>query len=251
MKIADIKARLDALYLQIDTKDFIDGDPISIPKQYNKKGDIEISAFLAATLAWGQRKTIINNLNQLMQWMDHDPLQFILNHQESDLQAFQNFKHRTFNATDCLFFISALKHIYSRNNSLEDVFIGSTIKDKIMHFRQVFFSAPHMPQRTSKHVSNPVKGSASKRLNMFLRWMVRKDNIDFGIWNSISCADLMCPLDVHVKRSSQFLGLLERKQDDWKAVEELTANLRLLDSEDPVKYDLPLFVLSERGLLIE
>ena len=230
---------------------FIESDPISIPHQFKKKEDIEISALLAATIAWGQRVTIVRNANELIRRMDNAPHDFILNHSKKDLNQFKNFKHRTFNGTDCVFFLQSLQNIYNKYKSLEFVFNpspvlgeGQGVRSAITNFRKTFFSIPH-PARTEKHVSNPEANSSAKRLNMFLRWMVRKDKrgVDFGIWKTISQKDLMCPLDVHSGNVARKLGLLTRKQNDWQSVEELTSRLREFDKNDPVKYDFALFSL--------
>ena len=239
------KQELDQILLNLDPKDFITHDPISIPHRFKTKEDIEISAFFAATLAWGQRKTIINNANKLMHWMGEEPHRFMLEHSTAELKQFEKFVHRTFNSTDVLYFIEVLKHWYSDGNSIEDYFVGDTMKEKISNFHFSFFDNDFVSERTRKHVANPAKNSSAKRLNMYLRWMVRNDGLDFGIWNSIKSSELKCPLDVHVQRAAFHFGLLTRKQQDWKAVEELSDNLSLLDSDDPIKYDLALFKWSE------
>ena len=226
-------------------KTFIETDPISIPHLFTKKEDIEIAGFLAATIAWGQRKTIINNANKLVKLMDNSPYDFVTQHQPKDLIRFTDFKHRTFNSIDISFFIVSLKNIYNKHNGLEEVFSNSeNMQTNISHFKQVFFEIEH-PERTTKHVSDPLKNSAAKRINMFLRWMVRQDNrgVDFGIWEKVNPKNLMCPLDVHSGNVARKLGLLKRTQNDWKATEELTINLRKFDSEDPIKYDFSLFGL--------
>ncbi|MFK7904645.1 MAG: TIGR02757 family protein [Chitinophagales bacterium] len=229
--------------------DFVKDDPISIPHQLTKLQDIEIMGFWAAMLAWGLRKTIINKCHQLLDLMDGAPHDFICNHELKDLKRFEDFKHRTFNMTDTLYFIEFFKHYYQQNNSLETAFsqfitpkdehVGNALKG----FHELFFSLPDAPQRTRKHIATPARKSACKRLNMFLRWMVRKDNqgVDLGLWNQIKPAQLLCPLDVHVDRVGRKLGLIHRKQRDWKTVLELTANLRQFDPNDPVKYDFALF----------
>jgi uncharacterized protein (TIGR02757 family) len=250
MKRKALKLFLDEMYDRYNRPDFIESDPISIPRRFEKKQDIEISGFLAATIAWGQRPTIIRNANKLMQWMDESPYDFVLQHRKKDLKPFESFVHRTFNSTDCLYFIRALKNLYSKHNSLEEAFTNGHPWDKphageaIGHFRRQFFELPH-PLRTRKHLSDPAEGSAAKRMNMFLRWMVRKDKrkVDFGLWKTIPASALLCPLDVHSGNVARKLGLLTRKQNDWKAVQELTASLALLDPEDPVKYDFALFGL--------
>ena len=245
MKIQNIKNELDGVLETINPRDFIENDPISIPKRFSKKQDIEISAFFAAILAWGQRKTIINNTNKLMNWMGEEPHRFIMEHSDKDLKVFESFVHRTFNSTDCLYFIEVLKQFYLRGNSLENYFKGDTVKSRLINFHNQFFNYDFAPIRTKKHIANPSKNSSAKRLNMFLRWMVRKDEIDFGIWKSIKPAELRCPLDVHVQRAAFHFGLLSRKQQDWKAVDELSDSLVLLDPLDPIKYDLALFKWSE------
>ena len=245
MKIQNVKNELDSILDAIKPMDFIDNDPISIPKRFSKKQDIEISSFFASILAWGQRKTIIKNTNKLMGWMGEEPHRFIMDHSDADLKVFESFVHRTFNSTDCLYFIEVLKQFYLRENSLENYFKGDTVKSRLINFRNQFFNYDFAPQRTKKHIANPSKNSSAKRLNMFLRWMVRKDKIDFGIWKSIKPAELRCPLDVHVQRAAFHFGLLSRKQQDWKAVDELSDSLIFLDPLDPIKYDLALFKWSE------
>ena len=238
---------------------FIETDPIQIPHRFSKLQDIEISGFLASTIAWGNRKSIIRNAGMLMEWMDHAPHDFILNAGKKEKNFFLKFTHRTFNGEDCRFFISALQHIYRNHESMEDVFLGkessdenSDLKEFIVRFRNEFFSITH-PLRSQKHVSNPEKGSASKRLCMFLRWMVRPTTkgVDLGIWKSIPTSELYLPLDVHTSRNARILGLLTRNQDDWKALEELMETLRKMDSNDPVKYDFALFGIgvNEKGIL--
>ena len=250
MNNQELKDFLELKYLQFNNKRFIDLDPISIPHRFNKKEDIEISAFLVATIAWGQRPSILKNGLRLMELMGDSPHDFILHFREKDLLHFRKFVHRTFNADDCCYFLKALKHIYSHFSTLEMAFFNhlnvanSQIDDKIVNFRTHFFALPHL-HRTEKHISDPSRNAACKRLNMFLRWMVRKDHggVDFGIWKEINPSMLMLPLDVHSGRVSRTLGLLKRTQDDWKAVQEVTFNLRSFDPLDPVKYDYALFGL--------
>ncbi len=242
---------LEENYLRFNQVDFIEDDPISIPHQFSKKEDIEISGFLSAIIAWGQRKTIIRNANRLMELMEGAPHEFIIHHNESDLRQFQSFVHRTFNSDDLIYFIHALKQIYNSHNSLEEVFLnGNVMKDRISNFKSIFFSAEHL-KRTEKHLADPLKGSSAKRINMFLRWMVRKDNkgVDFGIWNKISASELMMPLDVHTATVGRKLGLLERKQNDWKSVEELTNSLKEYCPQDPVKYDFSLFGMGVNSMV--
>jgi uncharacterized protein (TIGR02757 family) len=225
---------------------FIETDPISIPHRFTKKEDIEIAAFLTATIAWGQRFTLIKNANYLLDNMDNTPFDFITSFTKKDLKPFETFVHRTFNHVDCIFFLNAMQRLYKEFGSLEAAFQteGSEVKNGIIAFRSRFLGN-NAPQRTSRHVADPSAGSAAKRINMFLRWMVRKDErkIDFGIWNVFNSSQLYCPLDVHSGGVALKLGILDRKQDDWKAVEELTANLRIFDAVDPVKYDYALFGL--------
>ena len=248
MKKAEIKAFLDEKAAQYECLDFISADPIQIPHSFTKKEDIEISGFLAATIAWGNRKSIITNAQKMMGLMDNAPHDFVLHHQEKDLKRFEGFVHRTFNAEDMSYFVRALKHIYTQHHGLEAVFAHATqktdLQTAIHHFKQLFFSLSH-PNRTQKHISDPLKGSAAKRLNMYLRWMVRSDKkgVDFGLWKSISPAQLSCPLDVHSGNVARKLKLLKRKQNDAKALVELDHNLRKMDAQDPVKYDFALFGL--------
>ncbi len=246
---------LNTKYETYNQPDFISDDPISIPHRFSSLQDIEIMGFWASMLAWGQRKTIINKCEQLLALMDDAPYDFILNHEESDLKPFLNFKHRTFNDTDTLYFLSFFKHFYSEHESLEDAFlqgVNSTdenLEAGLSAFHTLFFSLEDAPQRTRKHVATPERKSACKRLNMFLRWMVRDDNngVDFGLWKRIQPSQLLCPLDVHVERVARKLSLLERKQSDWKATVELTDNLKALDKNDPVKFDFALFGLGLEG----
>ena len=245
MNKVELKEFLDKKVDQYNTKDFIESDPISIPHLFSKKEDIEIMGFLMSTLAWGQRKTIINNGKKLIQFMDNTPFDFIINHKAKDLKPFLDFKHRTFNGDDCIFFLQSLQNLYKNENGLEGAFsIGNSNKERISNFKSEFFKIEHL-KRTEKHVSNPMKGSSAKRLNMYLRWMVRKDNngVDFGIWNTIKPSELLMPLDVHTGNVSRKLGILNRKQNDWKAVEEMTCSLVELDPNDPIKYDFALFGL--------
>jgi uncharacterized protein (TIGR02757 family) len=245
----ELKSYLDSCVKKFNTKDFIANDPISIPHQFSRKQDIEIMGFWVSMLAWGQRKTIINKANELIQLMDGAPYDFILNHEEKDRASFLNFKHRTFQAIDTLYFLEFFQDFYKKNDSLESAFSNhltpksENVEAALKGFHEQFFSLPDAPHRTRKHVSTPIRNSACKRLNMFLRWMVRKDKkgVDFGIWKNIKPAQLLMPLDVHVDRVARRLGLLDRKQTDWKSVIELTNNLKMFDAKDPVKYDFALF----------
>lgn len=280
-KLQKIEGFLNQKVILYNQPDFITLDPVSIPHLFTKKQDIEIMGFWAAMLAWGQRVTIINKCKELISLMDGTPYDFIMNHQDTDLKRMLNFKHRTFNATDTLYFIEFFKTHYSSFDSLEDAFLPykkasefktdfteenlnvktetenkseiclssklavETTESNLNYFRSYFFSLPDYPRRTIKHVSSPLQKSTCKRLNMFLRWMVRKDNcgVDFGIWNQIKPSQLICPCDLHVDRVGRKLGLITRKQTDWQTALELTDNLRKLDPADPVKYDFALFGL--------
>ncbi len=241
---AELKDFLEEKANKYNSSQFIESDPISIPHLFDKKQDIEISGFLAATIAWGQRATVIKNARRLVEWMDYHPHDFVLNASETDLKPFEGFVHRTFNGVDALFFLQSLRNIYQKYDSMETLFKAKAVKEGIINFRKAFFSIPH-EKRSEKHVSNPEANASSKRLNMYLRWMVRSDNkgVDFGIWENISPALLQCPLDVHSGRVARKLGLLRRKQDDWKAVEELGIALRKFDAQDPARYDYALFGL--------
>jgi len=228
---------------------FIECDPISIPHRFTKLQDIEIAGFWTAMLAWGRRDTIIAKATELLQLMGDAPHDFILNHYEKDRAAFLSFKHRTFQPTDTLYFLEFLQWFYRNHSSLEVAF-SENLNSASEHtgpalagFHRLFFSLPHTPARTRKHVATPERNSSCKRLNMFLRWMVRHDDqgVDFGLWKNIHPAQLLIPLDVHVDRVARSLGLLKRKQTDWQAALELTARLRQLDPHDPVKYDFALF----------
>ena len=241
----ELKDFLEERYTKYNRIDFIESDPVSIPHLFTKKEDIEIAGFLTATIAWGQRVSIIGNANRMMQLLGNSPHDFVMTAKEKELKRLDGFVHRTFNSTDAVFFIKALQHIYKKHGGLEKVFSKPDCSNAIMNFRAIFFSIEH-PHRTVKHVSSTADNSAAKRLCMFLRWMVRKDKqgVDFGIWNSELIPEhLMCPLDVHSGSVARKLGLLKRKQNDWKAVQELTANLRKFDADDPVKYDFALFGL--------
>ncbi len=243
-KLRDFLDRKVEIY---NSKSFIENDPISIPHKFSKLQDIEISGFFAAILAWGLRKTIINKCNDLLIRMDNAPYDFIQNSSEKDLKSLLGFKHRTFNDTDLLYTVTFLKRHYAMHKSLETAFLkGNTMKSKLEAFHNYFFDDEFALQRTCKHIATPARKSACKRLNMYLRWLVRKDNsgVDFGLWQGISPAELICPLDVHVGRTARKLHLLTRKQDDWQAATELTQNLLKLDAKDPVKYDFVLFGLS-------
>ncbi len=246
--LLDIKDFLDEKVLQYNKPGFIECDPISVPHRYSKKEDIEISGFIASTFAWGQRSSTIKKTLHLLSLMDDSPFEFVMNHREADLRVLQKFVHRTFNGQDAIFFVQALQSVYQRYGSMEALFSkrieDNSIFPAIQHLHDFFAAVAH-EKRSMKHVANPAKGSAAKRINMFLRWMVRNDNkgVDFGLWESVSPSVLSCPLDLHSGNVARKLGLLTRKQSDRKAVDELDEKLRILDSEDPVKYDFALFGL--------
>ncbi len=241
----NLKIFLDEKVEQFNTSSFIEEDPILLPHFFSNKADIEIIGFLVATFAWGKRQMIIKNGKKLIDIMGNQPHDFILNASDKDLNDL-DFVHRTFNAVDLKYFIQALQNIYKNKQSLEDLFAETKgpMNLKIAHFRTKFLNLPH-EKRTEKHLSNPLKNSSAKRLNMYLRWMVRQDNkgVDFGIWDKISPSELYCPLDVHTGNVGRKLGFIKRKANDWKALEELMIHLRKMDANDPVKYDFALFGL--------
>ena len=248
-KLADLKGFLDEKVDQYNRPDFIPKDPISIPHRFSKKQDIEISGLFASVLAWGQRVTIINKTNELLSWMGSSPHDFLLHHKPRDLKPFEKFKHRTFNGTDTLYFIEFLSQYYRTHESLEQAFAFDAKQDNVeqglIAFNKLFFSLEDYPARTRKHIATPERKSACKRINMYLRWMVRNDDrgVDFGIWNTINQSQLICPCDLHVERVARKLKLISRKQLDWQTAVELSKNLKLLDPLDPVKYDFALFGL--------
>ena len=249
LSFAELKSFLDEKYDQFNVSAFIDDDPVSIPHRYTSKSDIEIAAFLTATISWGNRKSIIKSASRMMELMSDAPHDFVMNHTARDLKSLKGFVHRTFNADDLADFIQALNSLYTEQSSMEYFFAQSIATNgntapAISAFKQRFFSAPHAV-RSEKHVSDPMSGSSAKRINMFLRWMVRADKnaVDFGIWKNIPPAHLSIPLDVHSGNVARQLGMLTRKQDDARAVEELDTLLRKLDPVDPVKYDYALFGL--------
>lgn len=246
---------LEKNYLKYNRRDFIELDPISIPHLFTNKQDIEISGLLTATLSWGQRKTIISNATTLMRLMDFNPHQFILHHTTNDLKSLATFKHRTFNGIDALQFIAALQSFYKKFSSLESYFVQKLESNRDMtnalsSFKTDFVAAMSL-KRSAKHLGNPNSNSTAKRMCMFLRWMVRKDSqgVDLGIWQQVSPALLYLPLDVHTSRVGRRLGILQRVQNDWKAVEEITNALKKFDSNDPIKYDFALFGLGVGGVL--
>ncbi len=248
MKKSELKEFLDDKADKYENFDFIKDDPIQIPHSFSKKEDIEISGFLSATIAWGKRQMIIRNAKKMMELMDNSPYDFVINHESKDLENFDGFVHRTFNADDFRYFIKALQNIYKNHKGLENVLAikdnSDNYKNAIANFKTIFFELEHL-QRTEKHVSNPLKNSASKRINMYLRWLVRSADkgVDLGIWKTHNPKNLHCPLDVHTGNVGRKLGIITRKQNDWKTLEELDQTLREFDPKDPVKYDFALFGL--------
>lgn len=248
---------LESKVRQFNRPSFIAADPISIPHRFSRLPDIEISGFWAAMLAWGQRKTILTKCDDLLARMDFAPYDFVRNHQETDRRRFLDFKHRTFNATDALYFLEFFQQYYRQHDSLETAFSqylkpgDRTVERALTGFHEFFFGLPDAPPRTRKHVATPARKSSCKRLNMFLRWMVRRDaaGVDFGVWTRIRPDQLVCPCDVHVERVARHLGLIQRRQTDWLTALELTEALRHFDPADPVKYDLALFGLGVEGEL--
>jgi len=243
----DLHAFLEEMHERFNSPGFIANDPVSVPHLFERKEDIEISGFLTAIIAWGNRNSIIKNAKLLVKSMDYAPHDFVLNATDPDYRSIQNFVHRTFNSVDLLFFLRSLRMIYREYGGLETVFekgAENNLYEALLYFRAVFLSETHEP-RSEKHLANVAKNASAKRLCMFLRWMVRNDGrgVDFGLWKNIPASKLMMPLDLHTGNISRKLGLLQRKQNDWKAVEELTSALRRFDPEDPVKYDFALFGL--------
>lgn len=249
LRKSELKEFLDEKVELYNRPAFIESDPISIPHQFTGKEDKEISGFLAASIAWGRRDLILRSSERLIGLMDNRPYEFIINAGKEELVTVSRFVHRTFNGSDCGYFIRGLKHIYSSFGSMEDVILegmrqSGSLREGLGHLRRIFFSLSH-PKRIEKHFADVMNGAAGKRLNMFLRWMVRRDNrgVDFGIWNRIDPSVLYIPLDIHTGNTARALGLLKRSINDWKAVEELTSVLREFDPADPVKYDFALFGL--------
>ncbi len=248
MITSELKSFLDEKAAQYNHPNFILSDPIQVPHRFSLQQDIEISGFLTATIAWGNRKMIINNANKMMAMLGDSPYDFVMTHKSQHLDKLATFVHRTFNGSDCITFIRALRHIYEKHNGLESLFTSNsqpdTMQTSITAFKKIFFEIDH-PLRTQKHISDPSNNSAAKRINMFLRWMVRQDNagVDFGLWKNLQASQLSCPLDVHSGNVARKLGLLTRNQNDAKALNELDKNLRALDAYDPVKYDFALFGL--------
>ena len=248
MDLTDLKSFLDEKVELFNRPAFVETDPIQVPRKFTQKEDIEISGFLTATIAWGNRTAIIKNAERLNSLMGNQPFDFISNASNREIQQLQKFVHRTFNGNDCIYFIQSLKNIYKNYGGLQLVFESGfenekSVKSALANLFEIFFELPG--ERTRKHISNVQKGSSGKRLNMFLRWMVRNDKngVDFGIWNGIPASELMLPLDVHTGNVGRKLGILQRKSNDWKAVEEITKTLRKFDPTDPIKYDFALFGL--------
>ena len=248
MTNSELQSFLDEKVIQYNTPDFIESDPVQIPHLFSQKEDIEIAGFLASSIAWGNRKMIIKNSHKMMELLGNSPYDFVMSHNDYQLEKLEGFVHRTFNSDDFKHFIKALKHIYINKGGLENIFIQNqtetSLQPAIHALHEIFFEIPHLT-RTRKHVADPNKGSVSKRINMCLRWFVRNDNagVDLGIWKDILPSKLSCPLDVHSGNVARKLGLLTRKQNDGKALTELDSKLRELDPNDPVKYDFALFGL--------
>jgi len=245
---AEVKEFLDEKVEKFNRYEFVETDPIQVPRNFSQKENIEISGFLTASIAWGNRRSIIQNALKLMQLLDNQPHDFILNASGNEKRQLEKFVHRTFNGSDCIYFIESLKNIYGHHGGLESVFLKgyeeeNSVKSALIYFHKVFFEL--QGERTRKHISDVKKGASAKRLNMFLRWMVRQNDkaVDFGIWGGIPTSKLMLPLDVHTGNVARKLGLLQRKSNDWKSVEEITGVLRSFDSKDPIKYDFALFGL--------
>ncbi|WP_295667448.1 TIGR02757 family protein [uncultured Mucilaginibacter sp.] len=244
----DIKAFLDEKVLEYNNPAFVEFDPISVPHRYSLKEDIEIAGFLAATISWGSRPQIVRAGHKIMDIMGDSPFDFVMSHSQRQMERFDGFVYRTFNSDDLKYFIGGLRHIYKKHGGIEQLFIqyatDVSLQPAIHHFRNHFFEPKHM-NRTEKHISDPFKGSAAKKINMYLRWLIRNDKrgVDLGIWKSLRPSQLSCPLDVHSGGIARKLGLLNRKQNDQIALAELDANLRTLDASDPVKYDFALFGL--------
>ena len=248
MTLLELKEFLDEKAEFYQQKEFIQTDPIIIPHEYDNKLDIEISGFLISIISWGNRKSIINSGYKIINLLEYSPYDFIMNHSDQDLKRIKGSIHRTFNSEDLIYFIKSLKNIYTNYNGLEGIISnkknGNNLQERISIFKKIFFELDS-PERTKKHLPDPLNGSAAKRFNMFLRWMVRSNNkgIDFGIWKSISASQLSCPLDIHTGNTARKLGLLKRNQNDSLAVNELDLKLRKMDKNDPVKYDFALFGL--------
>lgn len=248
MEFDELKEFLDLKADYYQSQEFIKADPIQIPHRFSKKEDIEIAGFLSATIAWGNRNSIIKSASKIMELMEEAPHDFVLSHQPKDLERFNDFVHRTFNSDDLTYFIKALQNIYNVYGGIESLLgkLTSTmpLQTSLHYFKKSFFELPHQA-RTQKHLADPLKGSAAKRINMYLRWMVRSNTsgVDFGLWKSIHPRQLSCPLDVHTGNVARKLGILKRNQNDAKAVSELDQTLQIMDSEDPVKYDFALFGL--------
>ena len=251
MKEKDLQEFLNSKVDFYNQPSFIKDDPISVPHLFTKKQDIEIAGFFAAIFSWGNRTTIISKAKELMQLMDMAPYEFCLNHDSNGLKRLMGFKHRTFNDTDLFYCVEFFKHHYKRYKSLENAFTrhGNTVEEMLTDFHHYFFSLDDFPVRTKKHIATPERKSSCKRLNMFLRWMVRQygKGVDFGLWKKISPSQLVCPIDLHVARVACRFNLIKRKQTDWQTALELTEYLRTLDKNDPVKYDFALFGLGVMG----
>lgn len=242
-----LKGLLEHFYKKYHQPSFIANDPIQVAYFYKQKEDVEIASFFTTLLAWGNRKQIIRNAKLLMSLMDNKPYDFMVTIKKKDINRFDSFKHRTINGNDIKELLWALHKIYQDHGGLEHLFTDAYKRHNDIYFAlEVFYKTVSSYTQSShclKHISNVSKNSAAKRLNLFLRWMIREDDrkVDFGLWKSIPASALYIPLDVHVSNVARKLGLLKRKANNWKAVQELTENLRLFDKNDPIKYDYALF----------
>lgn len=247
--LIELREFLDERVLRYERPEFIKDDPVLVPHRYTHRPDIEIAGLFAAVLAWGQRPVILRNAGEILRRMDGKPHEFVLHHSLQDLRQLEGFLHRTFNDTDLLYFVHFLQHWYRQHDSLESLFTpvtgASDITSGLIRFHQTFFSLPDAPRRTQKHIATPARNSACKRINMYLRWMVRssRGGVDFGLWKSIRTDQLICPIDLHVERVARKLGLIRAKAMNWKTAVALTEKLKQLDPLDPVKYDYALFGL--------
>ena len=244
---------LEALHDRYNNEAFIERDPISVPHSFTNPIDREIAGFLAATIAWGNRQAIVKSAHRMMRYMDNAPEEFVRNATEGDMEYLSSYVHRTFNGTDLKDFVRGLRHILNEWGSVGNYFETryaehGDLRPVLSDFRRDFFAIDH-DKHSEKHLSSIDKGAACKRLCMYLRWFVRHDDrgVDFGLWRRIPMSALYMPLDIHTGRMGRNLGLLSRKQSDWKAVEELTASLRELSADDPVRYDYSLFGLGISG----
>ena len=253
MSREEMRELLERLHDRYNNESFIEADPISVPHSFTRPVDREIAGFLAATIAWGNRRAIVQSAHRMMRYMDNAPEDFVRNATETDMEYLRTYVHRTFNGVDFQDFVRGLRHIITEWGSVGNYFETryeehGDLRPVFSDFRRDFFAAEH-DAHCEKHLSSIDKGAACKRLCMYLRWFVRHDDrgVDFGMWRRIPMSALYMPLDIHTGRMGRNLGLLNRKQSDWKAVEELTASLRELHADDPVRYDYSLFGLGISG----